>query len=227
MRWYRSKVPKDPVAEAYLNENRQRPKPDVRISDNTIVVLDAETTGLDIETDRLLSLATVEICHDEIQINSMREWLIYQPNAKWNKAVEVHGILPSETAQGRPESEVLREVLPLFKNHLIVGHHIAFDAAMLNRAAKRHLDIELKNRVIDTAQLAMQELSAFRRTGYPNQRPPSLDEVCVQLGVETMDRHTAYGDAFTTAEVFLVLCARMRQRLGRSIQLRDLPVVKP
>jgi len=216
--------PKDlePVASDYLERTRHKPKRKTQLRSLTPVVLDAETTGFDVGIDRLLSIATVEVQDREMVVESSRQWLVYQSEAAANEAVSVHGILPSETASGRPEREVMAELLPLLAGRLIVGHHIGFDMKMLSHAAHAHFRIRLHNMVVDTALLAMQEMEAFKQTGYPNQRPPSLDDVCSQLNIPAHERHTAGGDAFTTAEVFLILCGRLRQRLGRPVELRDL-----
>ncbi|MDQ8202868.1 3'-5' exonuclease [Pelagicoccus sp. SDUM812003] len=216
----------DPVASAYRQACKQRPEKDIDVADLTVVALDAETTGFKIGVDRLLSLATIEIRQREVHVASARNWLIYQKDAPINEAIEVHGILPSDTAEGRPEKEVIGELLGLIGNSVIIGHHIRFDMEMLNEAARRHFKVKLKNRVIDTASLAQQELPAFHRTGYANQPPPKLEEVCSNLGLDMIDRHTALGDTFTTALIFLTLCARIRQRLGRPVRFADLPLSK-
>jgi DNA polymerase-3 subunit epsilon len=72
--------------------------------------------------------------------------------------------------------------------------------------------------------MAQRTVEAFGVTAYPGQRPPSLDEVCEHLGLPTVERHTAAGDAFTTAELFLVLCARMQRLRGRPLVVDDLPL---
>lgn len=215
---------REPWVEDYRALSRRRPPRKSEVADYPVLVLDAETSGFNPATDHLLSLASIEVRGRDIAVNSARQWLIYQEDAEINEAVHVHGIMPSQTAAGKPEREVMREFLPLLAGHLVVGHHVGFDGAMLSSAARRHFGLRLKNPVVDTAVLAMRELIAFRKSGYPNQRPPSLDEVCSQLGIEMMDRHTASGDAFTTAEVFLLLCARLRRRLKRPVQFRDLPM---
>ncbi|MDP0500688.1 MAG: 3'-5' exonuclease [Verrucomicrobiota bacterium JB022] len=212
----------EPVARQYLDQSRYKFNSKAPLAQLPVVVLDAETTGFDLARDRILSVATVEVKEREILIASSQEWIVYQPEAAANAAVSVHGILPSETAAGTPEKEVLGELLPLLGTHLVVGHHIAFDLGMLDRAAHKHFNVRLRHRAIDTALLAMQELEAFRRSGYPNQKPPTLDEVCSNLDLPVHARHTASGDAYTTAEVFILLCARIRHRLGRPVQLRDL-----
>ncbi len=216
----------DAVAERYRSECRAKPPKDVDVADMTVVVLDAETTGFSIGSDRLLSLALIEARQREIRVGTARHWLIYQADAQVNEAMKVHGILPSDTAEGRPERDVIGEFLKQIGGKLLVGHHIGFDAAMLSAAAKRHYGIALRNRILDTAMLARQELPAFHKTGYANQPPPSLEDVCSALGLPMMDRHTASGDTFTTAVIFLTLCARLRRRLGRPVRFSDLPIGK-
>lgn len=188
------------------------------------VVLDAETSGFDLARDRLLSLASIEVSRGQIDIASTRSWLVFQPGAAVNAAVAVHGILPAQTAGGETEERVLDEFLPHLHGAVLVGHHVSFDAQMIDAAMRRHFRTGLRNPLLDTALLAMHTLDAFRRTAYPGQRPPSLEDVCAHCGIEAIDRHTADGDAFTTAEVFLLLCGRLRRQLGRPLRAGDLPL---
>ncbi|MDQ8181029.1 3'-5' exonuclease [Pelagicoccus sp. SDUM812005] len=215
--------PKDPVALRYLSckPDQRREKREIR--ELPIVVLDAETTGFRVGFDRLLTLGLLKIEKLQIAIDSARSWTIYRETSVINEAVQVHGILPSESRNGIPEREVLAEFFEELQDAIIVGHHINFDIAMLSEASKRHFRIPLKNRVVDTGHLAMQELATFKRTGYPNQRPPSLDELCLHLNIPSLERHTALGDAYTTGLLFLNLCARLSRRLDRPVQLGDLP----
>ncbi len=74
--------------------------------------------------------------------------------------------------------------------------------------------------------MAMSELQSFRKTGYINQRPPSLEDLCAHFGLPPHDRHTAEGDAYLAAEFFLLMCGHIRQRRGR-ITKWDLPIKKP
>lgn len=189
------------------------------------VVMDAETSGFRAELDRMLSLSVVTVQGDRIHLREMRSWLIFQADAVVNPATLVHGILPSETAGGQREQEVLGELLPCLENAVLVGHHVSFDAGMINRALRRQFGIKLRNAAIDTAVMAARLLEAFHRTGYANQKPPSLEEVCAQLEIDMLERHTAAGDTFTTAQVFLQLAGLMRRRQKREIELRDLPRV--
>jgi DNA polymerase-3 subunit epsilon len=221
-----SREPLAPVAQAYLDAARPDVPRKTPVDTLRFVVLDAETTGFAPDKDRLLSLAAVPVQRSRLEIGELRAWVIYQPAAPMTEAVSVHGILPAETAAGEPEARVLAELLPLLHDAVLVGHHLGFDLAMLNAALQRHYRIRLKSPALDTAELAQRTLEAFRKTGYPGQRAPSLDEICTHCGIAPLERHTAPGDAFTTAELLLVLLARLARLRERPLVAGDLPLAR-
>jgi DNA polymerase-3 subunit epsilon len=223
--WFR-RTPLKPVAAAYCDSTPRRLSGKTPLDPVRFVVLDAETTGFDPNRDRLLSLATVTVKAGVLEMASIHSWLVYHAEAPMTEAVRVHGILPSDTRSGEPESAVLEELLPVISGAVLVGHHIAFDVRMLNAALERHFRIRLRNPTLDTAQLAMNVLEAFRKTGYAGQRAPSLEEVCTHTGINPLERHTAAGDAFTTAELLMVLCAKQTRQLGRPLVAGDLPLAR-
>lgn len=224
MNWLFQRRPRDPLAEAYRSATPRKVPGRHPCAALSFLVIDAETSGFKIGQDRLLSLATIPLCAGDLHLGQAAEWVVYQPAAAVTPATEIHGILPSETASGAAEREVLADLLPRLHGAVLVGHHVGFDAAMLDEALRRHFGIGLRNPFVDTAALAMHTLDAFARTAYPGQRPPSLEELCAHCGITPLDRHTAVGDAFTTAEIFLLLCARLRRRFDRALLARDLPL---
>jgi DNA polymerase III subunit epsilon len=219
--------PRSAAAEAYHQATRPRVDHRQPVDEVTFVVLDAETTGLKVGHDRLLAVALVEAQGGRVRLERSASWLVRQPDAAVNAAVAVHGILPHDTAAGVPEADMLEQLLARLTAVVLVGHHIGFDAAMLDESLRHHHHVRLRNPTIDTARMAMTGIDAFRRTGYANQRPPTLEELCAHTGLPVVARHTAEGDAFTTAQLFLLLCARLRRRLGRPLRLGDLPVGRP
>jgi len=213
----------DPALRAYAEATPRRPRLRTALTEVRFVVLDAETTGFDVARDRMLSLAALPVHGSKVALNALRSWTIRQAATAVTAAVAVHGILPNETAQGTGEREVLAELLPMLHGAVLVGHHVRFDAGMLHAALQRHFGAGLRNPLVDTAHLAMGTLEAFRKTGYVNQRPPTLEEVCAHCEIEPVERHTAAGDTFTTAEVFLLLLARLRRMVpNRPLRLGDL-----
>lgn len=224
IRWPWSRPPVSPVALAYCEGTASRLRRKSPLDPVTFVVLDAETTGFEPGRDRILSLAAVPVKAGVLQLSEIRSWLVYHHEAPFTDAVNVHGILPSETRTGQPEATVLAELLPVLTGAVLVGHHLGFDVRMLNAALQQHLRIRLRNPLLDTAKLAMHVLEPFRKTGYPGQRAPSLDEVCTHCEITPLERHTAAGDAFMTAELLMVLCAKYARQLGRKLTATDLPL---
>jgi len=222
MLWWR-KTYRLAVVEAYGNGTPRRIPSKTPIAELLFVVLDCEATGFNTAKDRILSLAIAELRAGRLHLPRSASWL-FQQERPVADSVAVHGILPTDTAQGEPERNVLLELLPRLQGAVIVGHHIGFDVAMLNAAMKRHFHYSLRNPIMDTARFAMDAVEAFARTGYPGQREPTLDEVCAQCAITPTDRHTAEGDAFTTATLFLAMCARRQRQLARPLRAGDLPL---
>ena len=96
-----------------------------------------------------------------------------------------------------------------------MGHHIGHDIAALNAAYERNWNFTLSNRWIDTLLLSLllQRDGAF--AGQPAIRRLSLEALGDMFQIIPHDRHTAGGDAFITAQIFLRLL-RLALKAGRN-----------
>ena len=103
--------------------------------------------------------------------------------------------------------------LDFIGDSVLVAHHIAFDAAMINQLLKCFKLPKLKNKLIDTADIYRMQLGK-------GQLPVSLDTLCSELHVPAHDRHTALGDAVITAQIFQKLIAKIRKH--QNLNLVDL-----
>ena len=214
--------PVSPLVADYQRDTPRRVNRKLLWRELSYIALDAETTGFDSDRDRILSIGIVPIIGGQIEVASRRFWLVQQADVPNNDAVKIHGIAPAESAAGRPEAEVLAQLLPLLTGAVIVGHHIGFDVKMLNQALRRHLHTTLRNPLVDTAIMAGRHLDAFHKTGYAGQRPPTLEELCSHADLPVLGRHTASGDAFTTAQLFLWFCSRFHIRHRKPMTAADL-----
>jgi DNA polymerase III subunit epsilon len=170
------------------------------------VVLDCETTGLDPRRDRIVSIGAVAVSEAQIILADAFEALL---KVSYNTAATlVHGITREETLDALDEREALLGFLDYLRDGVIVGHHINHDLAMLDAACERQFCMHLKNRHLDTMGLTLH----LQRDGAFAPEPPiagfSLDALCERFGVVPYDRHTAAGDAFLTAQIFLRLLRR-------------------
>ena len=66
----------------------------------------------------------------------------------------------------------------------------------------------MRNRFVDTAELAV-ELSRLRRERATEREPIALSELAKSLGLPVHRRHTADGDALTTAQAFIALATHL------------------
>jgi DNA polymerase-3 subunit epsilon len=112
------------------------------------------------------------------------------------------------------EPQALELFLDYLKDGVIVGHHIGHDIATFSEACNRHWGFRLFNRALDTMDLALHLARDGAFSGRPQFRKFTLDSLCEAFGVIPHDRHTASGDAFMTALVFLRL-RRLALKYGR------------
>ena len=177
------------------------------------VLLDSETTGLDPRKDRLITIGAVAVAGGEILLDDSYEALLKV--AHNTSSVTVHGVTRQESEQGLEEPEALEQFLDYVRDGVIVGHHIGHDVETFNAGYQRHFGFRLLNRHLDTMDLT---LHLEQDGAFPNReqiRSFTLDALCDLFGVIPHDRHTAPGDAFITAQVFLRLL-KLARRMGRT-----------
>jgi len=176
------------------------------------VVLDSETTGLNPATDRLITIGAVAVINGEIVLRDSFGALVRMERN--TEAVTVHGVTRDESRKGQEESQALEQFLEYLGDGVIVGHHIGHDIATFDAAYRRHWGFQLANRSLDTMDLTLHLERDGAFAGRPAIRQFTLDALCELFGVIPHDRHTASGDAFITAQVFLRLL-RLSTRFGR------------
>ncbi|MEP7270091.1 MAG: 3'-5' exonuclease, partial [Acidobacteriota bacterium] len=206
-----STTPLPAAIEKYLASFESTWTDDDSVERVRFVVLDSETTGLDPRTDRLITIGAVAVEAGQIVLADLFEEMI---KVAYNSAaVTVHGITRDEAMGGLDEPEAVAAFLEYLRDGVIVGHHIGHDIEMLNRACERHFGMKLANRSIDTMDLALhlKDDGVFGEAELPGF---SLDALCALFEIEPWDRHTAGGDAFMTALVFLRLL-RLARKAGR------------
>jgi len=183
------------------------------VSEVRFVVLDSETTGLDPRRDRLITIGAVAVENGEIRLHDAFEALL---KLDYNRAsVTVHGITRDEASEGLDEPQALELFLDYLRDGVIVGHHIGHDIQTLNAGYERHFDMQLKNRALDTMDLALHLNDDGAFADRPMAQGFTLDALCEMFAIAPHDRHTAGGDAFITAQVFLRLL-RAAHKAGRT-----------
>ncbi len=185
---------------------------DTPCDDVRFVVLDSETTGLNPRVDRLVTIGAVAVRGGDIVLDDAFAALLKVERN--TEAVMVHGVTRDQGRFGLGEPEAVERFLDYLRDGVIVGHHIGHDIATFDAACERHWGTTLRNRSLDTMDLTLHLEQAGAFEGRPPIRHFTLDALCQMFGVIPHDRHTASGDAFITAQVFLRLL-RLAARFGR------------
>ncbi len=178
------------------------------------VVFDTETTGLNIKEDRILSIGAIALTGNIIDVGDSLE--VYLKQNTFNaETVKIHGILEKDSATKLNENEGLILFLEYIKDAILVAHHAAFDVAMINQSLARMGLPKLKNKILDTGTLFKKTPLCFDKT-----KQFSLDNLSALFNIKKHDRHTASGDAYITAIIFLKIIGTLRNT--RQIKLKDL-----
>lgn len=197
------KIPKATFVAAYEGLF-QKKIPSVRpIPQLTFVVLDTETTGLNPKTDYIISFGAIKLNNFSILVRSCKEMYLKVP-IKNAEAIQIHELI--RTKDPVVLRDFAKEFLDFIGADIIVGHHIGFDLAMLEKALKPFGLKKLINPVLDTQYLAMRLEKGIHydpAMGKPGEF--TLDSLCQRYGIALDDRHTAAGDAFLTAQLLMKL----------------------
>ena len=185
------------------------------------VVVDVETSGLDLRHDRLLAIAAIALRLDgqatpRIDLADSFEAVLGQAHAPADKDnILLHGIGVGEQRAGAPPAEVLAAFEQWLGDAPLIAFHAAFDQTMIYRAMKESLARTLANPWLDLEPVA----DAL----HPERGGHALDDWLEHFDIECAVRHQAAADTLATAELLLRLWpAARKQRCTTFAQWRQL-----
>ena len=211
MPWFKKKT-YPAYWEQYLTHFKGKSETDLETL--RFVVFDTETTGLDIKTDRVLSIGTIAVIDNTIKVADSFECYLTQDlfNAE---TVKIHGLLKAGTFKKVEEEDAIIQFLAHIKNAVLVAHHAAFDVAMINQALKRLGLPKLKNKALDTGHVFNKTKLDISKSHF------SLDDLSQRFKIPQHDRHTASGDAYITALLLVKLIGILKKNNSK-LNLDDL-----
>jgi DNA polymerase-3 subunit epsilon len=181
-------------------------------SQSKFIVLDTETTGFDYENDRILCIGAVVLEKGHIAVKKSFEVYLIQEHYN-SDSTPIHGILKEEKKDKATEIEALKNFLSYIGNAPIIAHHTMFDVNMINKALDRNGLPPLKNKLLDTVVLYKKSL--LRSPLIERKDHYSLDELADKFNISKKDRHTALGDAYITALLFLKIFKKLKEKTGQ------------
>ncbi|MCM8552657.1 3'-5' exonuclease [Streptomyces sp. STCH 565 A] len=182
---------------------------------------DLETTGVDVETDRIVTSCVVQ-CGGGNPTQSAT-WMADPGVEIPEGAAKVHGITTDQArAEGRPAAEVVEQVVAALAECVLAGQPVvamnaSFDLTMLDREARRHgvqplVDIVGGDlRVVDPRVLD-KAVDKFRRGGR------KLEDLCRTYDVALDGAHSADADAIAACRVAWRIATKEPRIGGASLE---------
>lgn len=168
------------------------------------VVVDVETTGLNLMTDTLISIGAVAVVNGQIALGDGFSVVLQQSEISRKENILIHGISGSAQREGMPPADALLAFLEYLGKSPLVAFHVAFDETMIKRALRQYLGMSFKHPWLDLAYV----LPAL----YPDlmRSHRALDDWASHFDIRNDDRHNAVADALATAQLLLVAIAQAR-----------------
>ncbi|MBM9489235.1 3'-5' exonuclease [Pseudomonas sp. ICBG1301] len=170
------------------------------------VVVDLETSGLNLNRDQVLSIGAVVIEDGAIDFSQLFERTLQRSATKLSPSVLIHGLGPSAIAAGSDPIDALLDFMDFVGDSPLLAFHAPFDQHMLCRALKDSLGYRLAHPFLDVADIAPLLCPEA------NIREAGLDDWINHFHLQVGERHHASADALATAELMLILFSRARQQ---------------
>ena len=210
MRWLKTlfgnaanRVSLAPAQQATIDDWHRLPAADLSLVHEAqrYVVVDVETSGLNMKKDRLISIGAIALREGRLDFSDAFQVVLRQAQVSTHANILIHGIGGSAQSGGVDPVEGLLAFLQYVGKSPLVAYHAFFDQSMIGKALRDYLGMELDQPWIDLAWV-LPDFYSFR--GDMN---VALDDWLHHFGIENILRHNAVSDAYATAKLLQVAIA--------------------
>ncbi len=166
------------------------------------VVVDVESSGLNVYSDHLIAIGAVTVSDARVVFAGSFYSVLRQKKASNDNNILVHRIGGTSQIEGEEPVEVLLRFLEYIGKAPLVGFHSPFDEIMIRKAIRYYLGKRFDRTWTDLAWLAPAIVPEC------GGKPKSLDEWSHVFHITNFHRHDALADALATAQLFLILQQR-------------------
>ena len=170
---------------------------DVPLNELSFIVFDTETTGLHpSQGDEIVQISGIRIVDKHILDQDAFDELVNPGIPIPPASTRFHGITDDMVTEALPVAEVLKSFSEFTSGAILIAHNAAFDMKFL-KLKEEQSGVVFNQPVLDTLLLSF--------VIQPNHSAHTLDAIAARFGIEIPPeaRHTAKGDALSTAGVFL------------------------
>ena len=165
------------------------------------VVVDVETSGLDMKNDRLISIGAVALVDERMDFADAFQVVVRQDRVSTRENILIHGIGGCAQSEGMNPAEALLLFLTYIGKSPLVAYHAFFDQTMIGKATREYLGLVPDLPWIDLAWV-LPDLFRFRGDVHV-----PLDDWLRHFEIENIQRHNAVSDAYATAKLMQIAIA--------------------
>ncbi|MEH6648892.1 MAG: 3'-5' exonuclease [Motiliproteus sp.] len=175
--------------------------PQTSLDSLEFLVVDFETSGLDIHQDTILSIGWVVIKGNQIHLDSAQRIDILAADRINAETAVINHIVPETLVDATPIKTAVEELFDAMSNRVVVAHCVPIERGFLNQHCRFFYNAKLPQIAwLDTLVMegSLQDWSSHNR--------PSdfgLSTVRKKYGLPGYPAHDALIDAVATAELFL------------------------
>lgn len=184
--------------------------PQTALMDLPAIAIDTETTGLDPQRDRVISIGAVRLQGERLFRSWTLNMLVNPGRSIPSRTIPVHGISNSMVAGAPTFEQVADRIVEQTTGLVLVGHRIDFDVAILGAELQRCGRL--------WRPIAAFDIMLLYAGLFPDRQSLLLEDIAADLGIQVVGRHSALGDALTAGEVFVRLVAALTERGVSSLE---------
>ncbi|MFD3696417.1 3'-5' exonuclease [Streptomyces sp. NPDC058646] len=180
-----------------------------------LAAFDLETTGTDVETDRIVTAAVVRLDPDGT-VAQERTWLLDPGVAIPEQASAIHGISTEHArAHGVPAAAAVEEIARAVAEGLgsgtpLVVMNARYDLSLLDRECRRYGVASVSERLGGVPSPVIDPLVIDKHVDKYRKGKRALHALCAHYGVSLEDAHDARADAVAAARVVRSMGERHR-----------------
>ncbi len=179
------------------------------------LVVDTETSSLEVKEGELLSIGWVTISGGQIRLDSA-EHLLFKPRDSVGQSAGIHHLRDCEFENGLSQQEIMERFLEQVQGKVLVFHYAALDMGYIDQLCRELYGARLLLPVVDTLELEKKKLQ--RREQLLEKGALTLSQCRARYGLPDYPVHNALMDALATAELLLAQIAHR----GARVRLKDL-----
>lgn len=156
------------------------------------VVLDCETTGIDVNKDRIIEIGALYIKESEIE--GIYHTLIDIDIDLSDEIKRLTGIKEDELRNGKNIKDALSGLAEFLGTKTVIGYNIRnFDAKIIQKECKRNQITSPLTRVVDVFDIARRD---------PTLTKYKMEDVANAKGIIVKEKHRALSDCYTCYDIY-------------------------